>query len=382
MKDDEEDTFAYDNPFRRVNDGTFSKGVHSLFDYLSHWAEKARPISLSVVLQAEKIYGSGKYIEPGTCGPWSVEGELIAPYRASFVQGCQLPIVSCISSLTFPGARLPGGLSIKNRLSPGAALKIASACGGDTLSIVEIDGTYLIPRVDDEMLSERWETTAENFRYLPPNVHTLSLLWSAYPDPYDIPYPSAILPTTVRRQPDALFAALHKVSLQLEELHIWELDVLPEFFCPTASGLPPNHYWAHLQILQLYHLRFYTPFGDELRFRNEYTLEPIIVKSCFDEFYTSVGLAVHRMPKLKHMSISFHMEHQVLEFELHKRGRSLRLLLGTSHEFSQKAMRAWKLREGQLRPDSYGEWLVAEYEIWPPTEDVVARGGLENCNEL
>ena len=47
--------FHYDNVFRRHNNEAFTKGMQSLFELLSKWHEKQRPLSLSIVLQAENV---------------------------------------------------------------------------------------------------------------------------------------------------------------------------------------------------------------------------------------------------------------------------------------------------------------------------------------
>jgi hypothetical protein len=369
MRDDDDDgeEYTYDNAFRRENDRAFSEGVRSLFDYLSHWTDKARPISLGIVLQAERVYTSDEDAEPGVVfGPETEEDELIAPYRASFIRDCQLPIVNCISSLDLPEAWLPASMGRENQLSPGAALKIASACGGDALLRVQIDGAYLIPRVDTAVSAERRATTAENLSRLPPSVRRLDIQWCAYGSVVEVPSAPSPLPA-VHLQPDALSAALHNVSLQLKELHIDELDVLPEFFCPTGIGLPLGQNWAHLEILKFTSLPFYTPFGHVLWYDDGFSLNNIHVQSYFDEFYTNAGLAVQRMPKLSLLSIGFHSLEQELRFHRSEEGRrGLNVHLGGSYRFSREVLHAWKVHKAQIHR-IYRTGLMASWKTWPPS---------------
>jgi hypothetical protein len=364
--DDDGEDYTYDNAFRRENDRAFSEGVRSLFNYLSHWTDKARPMSLGIVLQAERVYTSDEDAEPGVFEPVTGEDELIAPYRASFIRDYQLPVVNCISSLDLPEALLPADMGQENQLSPGAALKIASACGGAALLRVQINGAYLIPRVDTALSAERRATTAKNLSRLPPSVRRLDILWRAYGSVIEVPSAPSPLPA-VHLQPDALSAALYNVSLQLKELHIDELDILPEFFCPTGIGLPPGQNWAHLEILKFTNLPFYTPFGDVLWYDDGFSRNNIHVQSYFDEFYTNAGLAVQRMPKLKLLSIGFHS----LEQELRCRrsdedGRDLNVHLGGSYRFSQEVLHAWKVHKAQIHR-IYRTGLMASWNTWPPS---------------
>jgi hypothetical protein len=367
MRDYEDDgeEYTYDNAFRRENDRAFSEGVRSLFNYLSHWTDKARPMSLGIVLQAERVYTSDEDAEPGVFEPVTGEDELLAPYRASFIRDYQLPVVNCISSLDLPEALIPADMGQENQLSPGAALKIASACGGDALLRVQIDGAYTIPRVDTAISAERRATTAENLSRLPPSVRRLDIQWRAYGPVIEVPSAPSPLPA-VHLQPDALSAALHNVSLQLKELYIDELDVLPEFFCPTGIGLPPGQNWAHLETLELTNLPFYTPFGHVLRYGDESSRSDIHVQSYFDELYTNVALAVQRMPKLELLSITFHSLEQELEFSRTEKGEGvLNFELGGSYWFSREVLHAWKVHKAQLRRD-YPTRLTVYWKIWPP----------------
>jgi hypothetical protein len=359
-----DEDYTYDNAFQRENDQAFSEGMRSLFDYLSRWTDKRRPISLDVVLQAENVYTSDQDAEPETDITDGTE-ELIAPCRAKFIQDCHLATVSCISSLDFHESWIPAGMGCENRISPGAALKIASACGGNALRKVELEDDYQISPVDAALAIEKRESTAIFLSRLPSSVRRLDIQWSAYPGEYEVPSVHYPLPAVFLR-PDALPAALHDVSLHLKELRINELDVLPEFFCPSHSESQSSPNWANLEILHVTGVPCYTPFGDELRFAESGHSRDVLVKSYFDEFYASVGFAVQRMPKLKHLSTIFGIHDLELDLVVCKGRGALGLNFNGSYELPPSVMQAWKLYTGQLRK-GHGGWFKAEYETWPPS---------------
>jgi hypothetical protein len=365
--DNEYGEFTYDNAFRRENDEAFSEGVPPLFDYLSHWTDKARPIRLDVALQAEIVYASGECTEPGAMiGFYEHEGdEQVAPYRASFIGDCQLPIVNCISALDFPNASLPDQFGSENEISPGAALKIASACRGDALSTVYIEGAYGLLHFDLALSTEMRKTVAENLYHLPPSVSALDIQWSFYGHWHEVHTAPSPLPA-VPLQPDALSAALHNVSLQLKELYVQSMDILPEFFCPTGIGLPTGQNWEHLEILHFSSLRFYTPLGHVLRYDPRADGIPTHHQSYFDEFYNSIGLAVRRMPKLKELAIDFDRQEQMLRFRrLDGGGRYLWVRVLGSYRFSREVGRTWNLHKAQTKETNFNE-LKATWTTWPP----------------
>lgn len=122
-----EDGFSYDNFMRRENDEAFCKGVPPIFKILSSWNDKDYPITLSIVLQAERVYTSDQSGEPLTRSYSAIE-PLITAYRASLPSDCHLATTTCVASLDFPKAWTPASMGSENGISPSAALKTSAAC--------------------------------------------------------------------------------------------------------------------------------------------------------------------------------------------------------------------------------------------------------------
>lgn len=342
---------------RRENDQAFCKGVPPLFEVLSSWGDKDCPISLSIFLQAENVYTSDQGGEPLTksYGGWD---PLITPYRADLPSDCHIATASCVASLDFPENWRPAGFGCENGISPSAALKISAACGGEKLLYIRIPGDYSIRPHDAACETQKRSSTAARIALLPTSVRKLDIDW-IFPDAHEGSVRASA--PEIALQPDALSAALHTGSLQLRELHTYDLHLLPDFFTCSSSC---SHHWPNLEILELLAIP-YDLFGIDLTYDDEVTSEPKLANDYFDSPYESVGHAARQMPKIKHLMLSFgNSEEDVLEVMI-ERGR-WRLTIESRNNYtpSPEVLQAWKA--DAEHQDTRAGLFIAEYESWPP----------------
>ncbi|KAG9603888.1 hypothetical protein KCU77_g1637, partial [Aureobasidium melanogenum] len=342
---------------RRENDEAFCRGVPPLFEVLSSWSDKKSPISLSIVLQAERVYTSDQGGEPLTRS-YSGFKPLVTAYRASLPSDCHIATATCVASLDFPEAWTPAAMGSENGISPSAALKISAACGGDRPLYIRIPGDYKIPPHDAVCEAQKRNSTANHMHLLPTSVRKLDIDWT-WLNAHEGSVRTS--PPTFALQPDAFSANLHTASLQLRKLYTVDLHLLPDFFRCSSSC---SHHWLNLEILELL-LIPYDIFGTDLQYDHEVTGEPKLTNDYFDSLYESVGHTARRMPKIKHLMLSFGNEEDVLEVMI-ERGR-WRLAIESQNNYSPspKVLEAWKADAGNQDTNAEGFFAV-EYESWPP----------------
>ncbi|KEQ68490.1 hypothetical protein M436DRAFT_19969, partial [Aureobasidium namibiae CBS 147.97] len=230
---EKDDDFTYDNICRRENDETFSRGV-----------------SLDIALQAENASSDEDSGEPESSTA-SGDSDQIAPYRADLLPDCSLPRARCITSLNCPThltpAMIPGEYGIldrpcaENQISLPAVFKILSACGA--VQEVRLDATSFIPSTEPEMLQEYRMRIVNGLFQLPSSIRSLNFCWS----PTFQSEVSETRPLDGSTEPDSLCIALHKISTRLQHLHIEDVAVFPELFCPHGPPRSSGAYWPHLE---------------------------------------------------------------------------------------------------------------------------------------
>lgn len=229
-----DDDYTYDNIWHRENNLAFSHGMRALFDYLPRLADQA--ISLDIALQAETEYFDEEDTEPDTLPIEVGYGTDLAPYCATFLPDWRLAASKCVRALEFPEIILPANVPSEyrgyseNKTSPPAILRIASACVA--LQRIKVDGACDIPCEESDLRLDMRIATAAGLSELPKSIRSLELSWSS-PGSYEIPEVRSLNEST---EQDLLCIALHKASLQLQDLVIFDMAVCPVLFCP--DGLP------------------------------------------------------------------------------------------------------------------------------------------------
>ncbi|CZT15725.1 uncharacterized protein RCC_01559 [Ramularia collo-cygni] len=306
-------TLLYHNSSADQNDEAFTSGVASLFDLLSTWTDQNYPFSLSIALQAENIYtlqnDESEERNYNNC---------IGEYGANFSAGFKLRTVNCISSLEFPQEWSPvpinyirsdyngretlwtSPFAAQSWIHPNAALFIASFCRGQALSEIRIHGSPLIPEAERALVMQRRDSIADMISRVPRSVRVFHL--QCRPDEMDINYLGPYRPAPPRfdHLPDPLSQSLRVLSTQLKSLTIRGLEVLPQLFDRVEGDS-----WPLLEHLCLEQIPR-TLFDD-----NSY-LRP---QSVLQEFYSNLGRAACRMPRIKFLLLSYGEEQQGLKFE-------------------------------------------------------------------
>jgi hypothetical protein len=361
---EKDEDYTYDNVCRRQNNSAFSQGIKSLFDYLSTWEKQH--ISLDIALQAESVSTDEDAGEPGSL-PASGDEDAIAPYCANFSADCSLPCATCIISLDFPELWTPAMVlgehdtpdlpCSEDKISLPAILKIASACS--TLQRIQLNDNCDIPSTEPEMGLKYRIATANGLAELPSGVRGIDFCWS-WPSNFDIPETRSLSPSL---KPDPLCVALHKVSMQLQHLHIEDMAVFPELFCP--EGFIAAH-WPHLETLRLDRIDGVSPSGGISRYADGSSSDEILTECYIDDLYTSLGHAAQRMPKLKRAHIGLAVLGHELKMLFRDNQWILRVRVDKHYKPSRRFLLAWKVPGEELQQCKGRGWQQATYTSWPP----------------
>lgn len=320
----------------------------------------------------------------------------LAEYRANFTSGTILTPLTCVRAVTFPSdERTPEGWTrMQNRISVPAQLEILSACADcDALLEARLDG-------DDgtggtvPLIAKKRDDTAKALRLLPRRISILNVDWGDDSSHGCFDGVTQIL-YVVSIPPDKLSRALHKTSMQLRELHMAELDAMPEIFSLSDDENEAPVLWPHLEILRLIRIPTGLPNRHSLIYNytradengryDAVALTPwklpgkkrlqyfdhlmsggnSIVPGSFDELYTAAGQAAQKMPSLKNMLLSFEKEDvQDLGFDSMGDRRVLGLSSLYGYSPTQEVLDAWRVPDG--RKTLHFEVLKAVFDSWPP----------------
>lgn len=376
--------FSYDNVYRRQNDEAFTNGMQSLFELFSTWTDQKYPSDLSIVLEAENVYSPDQNVEPGIVGSDGL-GKLIAEYGADFSAGHSLPTVECVSSLDFPESWSPvpinytessympdpqpstSPLAQQNRISPASAFRIASACRGDALKTIKVDGIPFTPERERELNQQRRSAIAENLSGLPRSVREVEFQWQSLPSGYELPELSSH--PVYQPSPDALCRALHLASTHLRKLVITDLDVSPELFEPISEG----DCWPHLETLEVTDIPEITSSGFNLYYTFEPDSSEYVCPSFLEQLYSSVARAALRMPRITLLLVSFSVKMEEVSLKVRDDDGRRVLSFSSRHKYapSQAVWDAWKAKPENIKfcgeNDGFGyDCSEAEWDVWPP----------------
>ncbi|KAI4724866.1 hypothetical protein E4T49_07404 [Aureobasidium sp. EXF-10728] len=354
---EKDDDFTYDNICRRENNEAFSRGVRSLFEYLSGWT--GQDISLDIALQAELAYVDDEHYEPDGLQ------EEIEPYCADLVPGWHLPDANCVTSLDFPETKLPS-YDTENKILPPAALKIAMAC--TSLQNIRLDGRCGIPCIDSNVLTRTQvrDATAAGLSQLPPSVQSIELLGDV-PSEYDC---SDVRPASATfRIQDPLCIALHKISRQLKSLCIDNEVVFCELFRTDETDNILDGHWPYLEILRLENIDDGSPVSAIARYADGSTDDDALFERYIDDLYTSFGYAAQKIPRLRDASLQF-CNGQGLDFYRHDCGQwklTFTVRNIDTYKPSSRVLKAWKVPGLALQPCASAPYYhEAVYTSWPP----------------
>ncbi|KAF2169629.1 hypothetical protein M409DRAFT_20043 [Zasmidium cellare ATCC 36951] len=383
---------SYDNPLRRENDEAFSTGVQALFEYLSSpsWAERSALLTLSVVLQAEKVHTTDMKVEPGT-GLIELNKLPLAWYTGTLRSGTTLKPVSCVRAVEFPRVYATAN-GEQNMISLPAQVRILSACGDcDALVEANLFGSYYMGN-QISLLTQKRNDTAKVLHLLPKRIQTLHLEWCDEISPHVFEQRTQPQYQLAVRS-DALSRALHSVSMQLCELYIVQLDMTSDFFRLSKDEHQSTVLWPHLETLRLTFNPTATPTGQPLIYeywpdgedggampltswqqpgpkRLEYVENGdssfSIVPGFFDDLYASAGYAAQKMPKITSLLLSWE-EGDTQDLELKCRGNKWVLELYSFYGYSpcQEVLDAWQIPEGKMKKRL--RVLETEFDSWPPS---------------
>ncbi|CAD0091883.1 unnamed protein product [Aureobasidium mustum] len=239
-------------------------------------------------------------------------------------------------------------------------LRIASACVA--LQKIKVDGACDIPCEESDLRLDMRIATAAGLSELPKSIRSLELSWSS-PGSYEIPEVRSLNEST---EQDLLCIALHKVSLQLQDLVIFDMAVFPELFCP--DGLPGSAevYWPNLETLDLDQIDDVSPSGALSRYGDGSSSEEVLIKHYIDDLYTSLGYATQRMPRLKNAKVELRSIDHELKVLFRNGQWILRVRVNKHYTPSSRFLEAWRVPGGCLQPCKGRGWQQASYTTWPP----------------
>jgi hypothetical protein len=381
-------TFSCDNVWRRENDQAFSKGIWSLFDCLSTWI--GLNISLDIALQAEigdfvrdysaeddeeDTYDDVKRSlnEPGTSYMQTEFDTLVPPYGAHLSPDSYLPRARCVASLDFPIINLVNSDTLsENSVSLPAILRIASACGAlqrmklDS-TLQRIDDNYGVPYTTSEMWVQERDAIATALIRLPPTIQHLELLG-------DLIFADYLATRDTNpdfHREDPLSAAFRDVSRQLKALHIKREAIFPELF----SLGPANSHWPQLEVIHLAEIYCSSKlFGVLERYADGSSTDEALGDRYIEDMYTSLGHAVQKMPKLKHVFVEIEGSTLSLDFRDGRWTLSIMVYEHTTYKPSSSVFEAWKVSRENLQSrtginvEGYDDAKFWEYTYtsWPP----------------
>jgi hypothetical protein len=392
------ETGIWDSPWRRENNQAFSKGIRSLFEYLSMWT--AQDIALDIALQAEMGY----FVEDRHFEDWEeytdedihaghneadthyVETEFdtfVPPYNADFLPDWHLPKAECVTSLNFSKFDLvadpPSGYTpfSENGILVPAVVQIASACG--TLRKIKLDGEYETSYLSHVERMHVRDATAAALTQLPLSIQHVEFIgdWPGHSWGYDGPLKD---PTFHRL--DTLSMAFRNVSTRLTSLHIKEEAIFPELLCLDGTpGLMGDIHWPHLETLHLEAASSFAAFESMERYKNGGT-HLTRHERYIEDLFESLGYATQRMPRLKNAFVKsqayYHSypDNLTLSFQGGKWMFSIMADECCTYEPSSRVLQAWKvsrenlqLRSGRaegLAPEGYPvKYWEATYTSWP-----------------
>jgi hypothetical protein len=386
-------TFSCDNAWRRGNDQAFSKGIWSLFDYLSTWM--GQHISLDIALQAEM----GDYVrdcnaeddeedtyddvksslnEPGTSYMQTEFDTVVPPYGAHLSPDLHLPRAGCVTLLDFPIIDFVDSDTYcsENSISLPAILRIASACGA--LRRIRLDGklqrfdnNYGVPYMTPEIWIQERDATAFALTQIPPTIQHIEFLGDLiYADYLEI------RDTNPRfHRQDPLSTALRDISMQLKTLHIKSEAIFPELFSLQATEGLADINWPRLEVLHLAEIYCDSRlFGVLERYADGYSTDEALSDRYIEDMYTSLGYAAEKMPKLKHVFVE--IEESTLSLDFHDGRWILSIMVHehTTYKPSLNVFEAWKVDSENLQfrtgINAHGcdnaRFWEATFTSWPP----------------
>jgi hypothetical protein len=385
-------TFSCENAWRRGNDQAFSKGLRSLFDYLSTWT--GQHISLDIALQAEMgFYAKDRdfeddeqftyrdvncsHNEPGTSYMQTDYDTVVPPYGAHLSPVLYLSRARCVTSLDFPIINL-GNSDIwsENSVSLPAVLRIASACGA--LQRIKLDGTlqraddnYGVPYTTPGMWTRERDAIAAALVQLPSTIRHIEFLGDLiYAD-----YLSTRVTNPSFHRQDPLSIALRDISMQLKTLHIESEAIFPELFSLKVSEGLADIDWPRLEVLHLAEIHCDSRlFGVLERYADGYSTDEALGDRYIEDMYTSLGYVAQKMPKLKHVFVK--IEESTLSLDLRDGRWILSIMVHeyTTYKPSLSVFEAWKVDSENLQfrtginADGYdnARFWETTFTSWPP----------------
>jgi hypothetical protein len=345
------DGYTYDNFCRRENNEAFSDGICQFFEHLSTWTNQS--ISLKIALQAIEVSTHEDDGEPNSIALTNINSrnEEIAPYCAEFVPGCVLPRASCITSLEFLRLLSPSTLWVEssamdldvyeNDICLPARLSIASAC--NVLKTIDLAVGEETPVTEQSMRITRRIAAAEGYAQLPRTINDMTLDGSLYSQ--------------------LEINALQTISTQLRHLHSESPGIYQEIICPNGPRIPSQTHWPYLETLHFKNqCCIEGPFGGV-----ENRAEAPLIERYLNEYYTSLGHAVQKMPRLKSVILTFEYLDHELELLIKDNRRTLKVFVKDNYQPSSEVLAAWKVPGGSLQPCVDENWQQATYLSWPPS---------------
>jgi hypothetical protein len=412
-------TDIWDSSWRRENNQAFSKGIRSLFEYLSTWTDQ--DISLDIALQGEMGYyvpdrgvaDNGRFTyadfnhmhhEPETSCVETHMDPFVPPYNADFLPDWHLPKAKCVTHLGFPKFDLAVAPpdhhpESENGILVPAVLQIASACGA--LRKIELDGDYEIGYSNPTERKQVRDATAAALTRLPSTIQHVKFTgdWLEHHSGYDGPEDPEIFQTL-----DTLSMAFRNISTRLKFLHITEEAIFCELLCLDGTpGLLGDLHWPHLETIRLSAASRHATFESMDRYwlNQEYPgswyegveneMHQTRHTRYSEDLFESLGYATQRMPRLKNALMASngrdHSHRVELTLSYHD-GRwmfSIMAGVGCTYEPSSRVLQAWKLTREDLQfRTTLGDSLVrhwksdyywaigyhweATYTSWPPLE--------------
>lgn len=99
----------------------------------------------------------------------------------------------------------------------------------------------------------------------------------------------------------------------------------------------------------------------------ENAAEAPLIERYLNNFYTSLGHAAQKMPRLQSLVLTFTcLDHQ-LELSIKNNRWNLRLFVKDNYQPSLNVLEAWKVPRGSLQPCTDSHWQEATYISWPPS---------------
>jgi hypothetical protein len=244
----------------------------------------------------------------------------------------------------------------EDRISLPAVLKIASACG--ILRNISLDNHYNNPSTEPEMGLRYQIATAHGLARLPSSIRSLNFCWIS-PSEFEIPDTRSCSPMS---EVDPLCVALHKVSMQLQHLHIEDMAVFPELFDGGSTA-----HWPYLETLRLDRIDDISPSSGVSRYADGSSSEETLTERYVDDLYTSLGHAAQSMPNLKRVNISLAVLGHELKVLFRDSQWILRVRVNKDYKPSPRFLQAWKVPGERLQPCRGRGWQQAIYTSWPPS---------------